>query len=312
MWRIALMKKYLISICGATGIGKTGWAIALARHYKTEIISADSRQFYREMRIGTAVPSTEELKAVPHHFIQHTSIHKPYTVGDYQKDALELISEKFMACDYLILAGGSALFLDAVTRGLDEFPPVAAGVRDKLETKYARGGIKALQELLLQLDPEYHKVVDLENPRRLIRALEICVSSGRPYSSYLGKHKAPKGFVHVPLGIEAPRDIIYKRIEARVDTMMKEGLLDEVASLLPYRELNALQTVGYQELFPYLDGETDLETAVALIKRNTRRFAKRQLTWYRKNPEIRWIPHDAPLEIALQSIEEHIRSGHAG
>jgi len=306
------MKKYLISICGATGIGKTGWAIALARHYKTEIISADSRQFYREMRIGTAVPSTEELKAVPHHFIQHTSIHKPYTVGDYQKDALELISEKFMACDYLILAGGSALFLDAVTRGLDEFPPVAAGVRDKLETKYARGGIKALQELLLQLDPEYHKVVDLENPRRLIRALEICVSSGRPYSSYLGKHKAPKGFVHVPLGIEAPRDIIYKRIEARVDTMMKEGLLDEVASLLPYRELNALQTVGYQELFPYLDGETDLETAVALIKRNTRRFAKRQLTWYRKNPEIRWIPHDAPLEIALQSIEEHIRSGHAG
>lgn len=306
------MKKYLISICGATGIGKTGWAIALARHYKTEIISADSRQFYREMRIGTAVPSTEELKAVPHHFIQHTSIHKPYTVGDYQKDALELISEKFMACDYLILAGGSALFLDAVTRGLDEFPPVAAGVRDKLETKYARGGIKALQELLLQLDPEYHKVVDLENPRRLIRALEICVSSGRPYSSYLGKHKAPIGFVHVPLGIEAPRDIIYKRIEARVDTMMKEGLLDEVASLLPYRELNALQTVGYQELFPYLDGETDLETAVALIKRNTRRFAKRQLTWYRKNPEIRWIPHDAPLEIALQSIEEHIRSGHAG
>ena len=306
------MKKYLISICGATGIGKTGWAIALARHYKTEIISADSRQFYREMRIGTAVPSTEELKAVPHHFIQHTSIHKPYTVKDYQKDALELISEKFKACDYLILAGGSALFLDAVTRGLDEFPPVAAGVRDELETKYARGGIKALQELLLQLDPEYHKVVDLENPRRLIRALEICVSSGRPYSSYLGKHKAPKGFVHVPLGIEAPRDIIYKRIEARVDTMIKEGLLDEVASLLPYRELNALQTVGYQELFPYLDGQTDLETAVALIKRNTRRFAKRQLTWYRKNPEIRWIPHDAPLEIALQSIEEHIRSGHAG
>ncbi|MGA9239550.1 tRNA (adenosine(37)-N6)-dimethylallyltransferase MiaA [Robiginitalea sp.] len=306
------MKKFLISICGATGIGKTGWAIALARHFKTEIISADSRQFYKEMRIGTAVPSTEELKAVPHHFIQHTSIHKPITVGDYQKDALQLISKKFKACDYLILAGGSGLFLDAVTQGLDEFPRVAAGVREELETKYARGGIKVLQELLFQLDPEYHKVVDLENSRRLIRALEICVSSGRPYSSYLGKRKAPKGFVHIPLGIEAPRDIIYTRIEARVDAMMQEGLLDEVAALLPYRNLNALQTVGYQELFPYLDGETDLETAVALIKRNTRRFAKRQLTWYRKNPEIRWIPHDAPIEIALQSIEEYIRSEYAG
>jgi tRNA dimethylallyltransferase len=305
------MKKYLISICGATGIGKTEWAITLARHFKTEIISADSRQFYREMRIGTAVPSSEELKAVPHHFIQHTSIHKPYTVGDYQKDALQLISEKFKDFDYLILAGGSGLFLDAVTRGIDEFPRVAEGVRDELETKYARGGIKVLQELLFELDPKYHKVVDLENPRRLIRALEICVSSGQPYSSYLGKRKAPRGFVHIPLGIEAPRDIIYRRIEARVDTMMQEGLLDEVASLLPYRNLNALQTVGYQELFAYLDGETDLETAVALIKRNTRRFAKRQLTWYRKNPEIHWIPHDAPLETALQSIKEHIRSEHA-
>ena len=312
MRRIALKKKYLISICGATGIGKTGWAIALARHFKTEIISADSRQFYREMRIGTAVPSTEELKAAPHHFIQHTSIHKPYTVGDYQKDALKLISEKFKDFDYLILAGGSGLYLDAVTRGIDEFPRVAEGVRDELETKYGREGIKALQELLFQLDPEYHKVVDLENPRRLIRALEICVSSGLPYSSYLGKSKAPKGFVHIPLGIEAPRDIIYRRIEARVDNMMQEGLLDEVTSLLPYRNLNALQTVGYQELFPYLEGETDLETAVALIKRNTRRFAKRQLTWYRKNPEICWIPHDAPMEIALQSIEAHIQSEHAG
>lgn len=306
------MNKYLISISGATGIGKTQWAIGLARHFQTEILSADSRQFYREMRIGTAVPSIEELKAVPHHFIQHTSIHKSYTVGDYQKDALELILEKFQAHDYLILVGGSGLFLDAVTQGLDDFPPVAAGVRDLLEKKYAQGGIQALQELLFQLDPEYHKIVDLENPRRLIRALEICISSGRPYSSYLGKRSPPKGFVHIPLGIEAPRTIIYKRIEARVDAMMQEGLLDEVASLLPYRDLNALQTVGYQELFSYLDGETDLETAVALIKRNTRRFAKRQLTWYRKNAEILWIPHEAPLETGVHMIEEHMRSEHAG
>lgn len=306
------MNKYLISICGATGIGKTRWAISLARHFKTEIISADSRQFYREMRIGTAVPSTEELKAVPHHFIQHTSIHEPFTVGDYRKDALDLISQILKDNDYSVLVGGSGLFLDAVTRGLDEFPAVTAGVRDKLEAKYAKGGIKVLQELLFQLDPEYHKVVDLENPRRLIRALEICISSGRPFSSYLGNRKAPKGFMHIPLGIEAPRDIIYTRIEARVDAMMQEGLLDEAASLLPYRNLNALQTVGYQELFQYLDGETDLQTAVALIKRNTRRFAKRQLTWYRKNPDILWIPYDAPLKTALQAIEEHIQSEHAG
>ena len=306
------MNTYLISICGATGIGKTKWAIALARHFKTEIISADSRQFYREMRIGTAVPSMEELKAVPHHFIQHTSIHTSYTVGDYQKDALELISEKFKTHNYLILAGGSGLFLDAVTKGLDNFPSVPPGVRNELETKYTQGGIMALQQLLCQLDPKYYEVVDLENPRRLIRALEICISSGRPYSSFLGKRSAPEGFVHIPLGIEAPRAIIYKRIEARIDGMMQEGLLEEVASLLPYRNLNALQTVGYQELFPYLDGETDLESAIALIKRNTRRFAKRQLTWYRKNPEILWIPYDAPLETALYAIEEHIRSEHAG
>lgn len=312
MRRIALTKKYLISICGATGIGKTQWAIGLARHFKTEILSADSRQFYREMRIGTAVPSIEELNAVPHHFIQHTSIHKSYTAGDYQKDALELISEKFQAHDYLILVGGSGLFLDAVTKGLDDFPSVAPGVRDDLEAKYAQGGIKALQELLFYSDPEYHKVVDLENPRRLIRALEVSISSGRPYSSYLGKRSAPQGFVHISLGIEAPRAVIYKRIEARVDAMLQEGLLEEVASLLPYRDLKPLHSVGYQELFPYLDGETDLETAVALIKRNTRRFAKRQLTWYRKNPEIRWVPHDAALEAIIHTIEEHIRTEDAG
>ena len=194
------MKKYLISICGATGIGKTGWAIALARHFKTEIISADSRQFYREMRIGTAVPSTEELKAVPHHFIQHTSIHKPYTVGDYQKDALELISEKFKACDYLILAGGSGLFLDAVTQGLDEFPPVAAGVRDELETKYARGGIKALQELLFQLDPEYHKVVDLENSQKVDPGFGNMCFEWSSLQLLSGQAKGSQGVCTYPFG----------------------------------------------------------------------------------------------------------------
>lgn len=304
------MNKYLISICGATGIGKTQWAIALAKYFKTEILSADSRQFYREMKIGTAVPSAEELQAVPHHFIQHKSIQTLYTAGDYQQDAVKLLSEKFQVHDTLILVGGSGLFLDAVTRGLDDFPPVPPGVRDELEKKYAQEGLKALQDLLFEVDPQYHKVVDLENPRRLIRALEISTSSGRPYSSFLGKRRAPEGFVHISLGIEAPREVIYKRIENRVDSMIQQGLLEEVTSLLPYRDLNALQTVGYQEFFPYLDGETDLETAVALAKRNTRRFAKRQLTWYRKNPEIRWIPYDAPLQVAIHMIEEHIRTIH--
>ncbi|MDM9631938.1 tRNA (adenosine(37)-N6)-dimethylallyltransferase MiaA [Robiginitalea aurantiaca] len=304
------MDKYLISICGATGIGKTRWAIRLAQHYKTEILSADSRQFYREMRIGTAVPSASELEAVPHHFIQHKSILETYTVGDFQREALERIADLFQVHDHLILAGGSGLYLDAVTRGLDEFPEVTPGVREDLERKYREEGIKTLQDLLYKVDPEYHKIVDLQNVRRLVRALEICISSGKPYSSFLGKPKSPQGFKHIALGIDAPREVIYSRIDQRVDHMIEQGLLDEVIELRQYRDLNAMQTVGYQELFAYLDGEVALETAIENIKRNTRRFAKRQGTWFRRDPNIFWIPFDAPAETGIALVENHIRSLH--
>ena len=300
------MAKYLISICGATGIGKTAWAIHLAQYLKTEIISADSRQFYREMRIGTAVPETSELQAVSHHFIQHKSIHEAYTVADFQKDALGLISELFQKYDHLILVGGSGLYLDAVTKGLDEFPEVKPGVREELEQQLEEKGITTLQESLSRLDPEYYQKVDLQNPRRLVRALEVCISSGEPYSSFLGKSKVPRSFKHIPLGIGAPREVIYKRIDERVDRMMEQGLLTEVKPLLPYRELSALQTVGYQELFAYLEGEVELEFAVETIKKNTRRFAKRQGTWFRKNTQICWIPFDATVAEGIQLLENQM------
>ena len=306
------MRKFLVSVCGATGIGKTKWAIELAQYYNTEVLSADSRQFYREMQIGTAVPSPEELAAVPHSFIQHKSIHEKYSAGDYQQDALAVISEKFKTNDLLVLVGGSGLFLDAVTKGLDVFPEVGAGVRESLDGQYAAEGIQVLQEQLLQLDPKYYQSVDVDNPRRLIRALEVCISTGMPFSAYLGKRKSPEGFIHIALGIDAPRDVIYSRIEERVDQMMARGLLNEVKALLPYQELSALQTVGYQELFAYLDGHSDLATAVEKIKRNTRGFAKRQGTWFRKDSEIHWIPFDAPLETAIQYLDQHIQNGDAG
>ena len=299
---------YLITVCGATGIGKTRWAIELARQYRTEILSADSRQFYREMSIGTAVPSEAQLKAVPHHFIQHKSIHEPYSVGDFQRDAMERISDLFRTHDHVLLVGGSGLYLDAVTKGLDEFPETAPGVREALETAYQKDGLGPLQQRLQELDPGYYQRADIANPRRVLRALEVCISGGKPYSSYLGRRKAPQEFLHIPLGIEAPRPTLYERIDRRVEDMMAHGLLEEAAGLLPYRHLTALQTVGYQELFAYLDGETDLETAVEAIKRNTRRFAKRQGTWFRKNPEILWIPYDAPLETGLRAIEHYKES----
>jgi len=297
------MKKFVVSISGPTGIGKTDWAIRLARHYKTEILSVDSRQFYREMRIGTAVPAAEELQAAPHHFIQHKSIHESYSVGDFRKEALERIRELFGRHSLLILAGGSGLYLDAITRGLDEFPKVDPGIREDLTRDYQEGGIIPLQKLLAEKDPQYHARVDLNNPHRLIRALEICLGTGKPFSSFIGHRKSPDFFTHIPLGLRAERNVVYARIEARVDQMMEAGLLEEARALFPYRHEVALQTVGYQELFSFLEGTWDLETAVQEIKKNTRRFAKRQGTWFRRHPEIHWIPYDAPTSEATRYID---------
>ena len=302
------MDRYLVSICGPTGIGKTDWAIRLAAHYHTEIISVDSRQFYREMRIGTAVPSKEELRKVRHHFVQHRSVEEAYSVGDYRREALERIRGLFQSHSVLFLVGGSGLYLDAVTKGLDEFPDIPPGVREQLGSLYRAEGISALQDLLKARDPAYFGQVDINNPHRLIRALEVCIGSGKPYSSFLGKREAPKDFSHIPLGISAPREIIYARIEERVDRMMSDGLLREAETLYPLRDLPALQTVGYQELFAFMDGKWGLDKAVEEIKKNTRRFAKRQGTWFRRDPEIHWIPFDAPLETAIRHIESKIES----
>tara|TARA_R110002167_G_scaffold91083_18_gene245035 strand:+ start:1555 stop:2475 length:921 start_codon:yes stop_codon:yes gene_type:complete len=300
------MEKILVSIVGPTAIGKTKLAIAAARFFDTEIVSADSRQFYREMTIGTAVPSLTELNAAPHHFIQHKSISEAYSVGDYEQDALSLLQQLFEQQAIVILVGGSGLYTDAVTKGLDQFPEIDPQIRIDLNLQFAEKGLSALQLKLKALDPEHYTKIDQDNPHRVIRALEVCLATGKPYSSFLGKDKAPRFFKTITLGISTDREFLYERIEKRVDQMMEQGLLEEARSLYPKRDLNALQTVGYRELFRYIDGEYDLDFAVSEIKKNTRRFAKRQMTWYRKNKEILWVDHDMPLVDSIALLNKQI------
>jgi len=297
---------HLIAVVGPTALGKTRLAISLARHFGAEIISADSRQFYKEMAIGTAVPGPEELQAVRHHFIQHISITQPYSVGDFEREALVRLNQLFPKHPVMVLAGGSGLYIDAVTRGLDDFPRVPPEIRKGLNTRLEADGLQSLQEELGKRDPEYAATVDLQNPHRVIRALEICIGTGRPYSAYREGKRQARPFRVVTLGLEAPRELLYKRIEARVDLMMQEGLLDEARKVYEFRHLNALNTVGYKELFGYLEGRTDLETALSEIKKNTRRFAKRQLTWFRKQPDIHWVDFRMPEEEIIKSLESRI------
>jgi len=298
--------KYLIAVVGPTAIGKTRLAIAMARHFKTEIISADSRQFFRELAIGTAVPSPDELKSVTHHFIQHLSIFEPYSVGDFERDAMQQLNRLFTRHNVVIMAGGSGLYLNAVAKGLDTFPPLPPGLRQQLVERLRVEGIGSLQEELRSLDPAYHARVDLQNPHRLIRALAVSIGTGRPYSSYLKGKERARPFELISIGITAPREALYEKINQRVDHMLAQGLLDEVKSLYPFRNLNALQTVGYKELFAYLEGSTDLATAVSEIKKNTRRFAKRQLTWFRKQEEIHWTDYRQPPEETIKTVENLI------
>ncbi|GAB5474342.1 MAG: tRNA (adenosine(37)-N6)-dimethylallyltransferase MiaA [Maribacter sp.] len=300
------MSKKLISVIGPTAIGKTSLAIALANHFDTEIISADSRQFFKEMRIGTAVPSTEELKQARHHFIQHKSIFELFTVGDFERAAIEKIEGIFKEKDYIIMVGGSGLYVDAVINGLDEFPKVDPEVRIHLNTSFEEKGIEYLQQELQQLDLNYYKEVDINNPHRLMRALEICIGTGRPYSSFLKKKKAQRTFQTTTIGMMAPRETIYERINQRVALMMEEGLLEEARSLYDHKALNALQTVGYKELFHFFDGHGTLEFAVEEIKKNTRRFAKRQLTWYRKKEDVLWVDYDLEPAKIIDRLEKQI------
>jgi tRNA dimethylallyltransferase len=284
-----LPSKTLIVVAGPTASGKTALAIELAKHYKTVIISADSRQFYREMSIGTAKPADEELVAVKHYFVNSLSVTQTYTAGDYEKECLGLLNVLFQDHDVIIAAGGSGLFIKAVCDGFDEFPDTNPRVREKLNKEFNDNGIAALQERLKIVDPGYFEQVDIDNPQRVIRALEVFESTGKPFSSFRKSSANKRPFRIIKFGLSLPRDVLYERINQRVDDMVKEGLLEEVKSLRPYQHFNALSTVGYSELFDYFDGKTNLAAAIELIKQNTRRFAKRQLTWFRKDKDIRWF-----------------------
>ena len=303
-----MSEKALLAVVGPTGIGKTALGIQLAKHFNTEIVSADSRQFFKEMEIGTAVPSKEELEQAPHHFIQHKSIFEPYSVGDFEKEALSLLEDLFQKKDVVVMVGGSGLYVDAVISGLDEFPEVDPEIRSKLNRRLEDEGLESLQKELEQKDPEYYKSVDLENPHRLIRALEVCVASGKPFSSFLDKPRAARPFKSFYIGIDAPRETIYERINTRVDLMMEAGLLREAENLYANKDLNALQTVGYKELFEYIEGNCSLEFAISEIKKNTRRFAKRQLTWLRKNDAILWVPYNAEPEEVLRMVTDRLKT----
>lgn len=300
------MYNFLINILGPTAIGKTSLSIEVARHFKTEIISADSRQFFKEMSIGTAVPEAEELEAVPHHFIQHISIKNNYSVGDFEREAIKKLELLFKKHSIAVMVGGSGLYVKAVTEGLDEFPEVDPEIRKNLNQHLQTDGIDWLQKKLFVLDPDYYRTADVQNPHRLIRALEICIETGKPFSSFLKQDKMKRAFKSIKIGLTANREMIYERINKRVDIMIENGLVQEAKSLYSKKELNALNTVGYKELFQYFDGETDLETAVSEIKKNTRRFAKRQLTWFRKDPEIKWFEYNEEPEKIFEYIESRI------
>ena len=303
-----MSSKRLISVVGPTGIGKTKMAIALAKHFKTEILSADSRQFFKEMTIGTAVPSSDELAAVPHHFIQHKSIFENYSVGDFEQEAISFLDGFFKHRDIAILVGGSGLYVDAVTTGLDSFPEIDGKIRVQLNERLSDDGLETLQDQLKLLDPDYYNKVDLENPHRIIRALEVCLGSGLPYSSFLAKEKPTRNFKNITVGIKADREVIYDRINKRVDIMIEQGLVEEAKSLYMHKDLNALQTVGYRELFAHFEGKYDLDFAKSEIKKNTRRFAKRQLTWYRKREDILWVDYDLETPQVINLVEKNLKA----
>jgi tRNA dimethylallyltransferase len=289
--------KYLITIVGPTAIGKTSLSIALAQHFGCEIISCDSRQFFKEMTIGTAVPNEKELSEAAHHFIHNKSIFENYTVGDFEKEAISKLDELYKTSDFAILVGGSGLYIDAVLKGFDTFPEIENSVREQVNSDYEKLGIVYLQQKLQELDSDYFDTITLENPQtlqnpqRMMRFVEVCIGSGKPYSSFMNKKKNTRNFTPIIIGLEAERAIIYERINQRVEIMINEGLLAETEKVYPNKNLNALQTVGYKELFDYFEGKITLEFAIEEIKKNTRRFAKRQLTWFKRNEATKWFDY---------------------
>ncbi|KQR70628.1 tRNA (adenosine(37)-N6)-dimethylallyltransferase MiaA [Pedobacter sp. Leaf176] len=282
-------RKTLIAIVGPTAIGKTALAIALARHYNTEILSADSRQFYSEMEIGTAKPDVNELASAKHHFINSHSVTQLFSTGDFEIEALKVIDTIFQNQDLAIMVGGSGLYINAVLNGLDEMPEIDLAIREKLNMQLENEGLEVIQNQLKLLDQEYFEKVDQNNPQRMIRGLEVVLSTGQKLSSMLSFTKKQRTFNIIKIGLNTDRAKLYERINLRVDKMMENGLLEEVKSLIDFKKHNALNTVGYSEIFDYLDEKITLNNAVALIKQNTRRFAKRQLTWFKRDQEINWF-----------------------
>lgn len=304
--------KYLITIIGPTAIGKTALSIKLAKQFNCEIISCDSRQFFREMTIGTAVPSKEELDSAPHHFIQNKSIFENYTVGDFEREAIDKLDKLYKTNDYAILVGGSGLYVDAILKGFDSFPEIDATVREEIISSYEKLGIGYLQQELERLDKAYFDTISnenpqtLQNPQRMMRFVEVCIGTGKPYSSFLNRKKNNRNFTPIIIGLETERHEMYERINLRVDLMIQAGLVQEAKKLYPNKNLNALQTVGYRELFSYFDGDFSLDFAIEEIKKNTRRFAKRQMTWFKRTENAKWFDYKTDFEDILNYIKNSI------
>jgi len=295
------MKKTCIIICGPTAVGKTSVALAIARHFSTEIISADSRQCFKELNIGVAKPSSAELSAVHHYFINSHSIHDNISAADFELYALDAVQNIFARNDVAVMVGGTGLYIKAFAEGMDEIPAVEPEIRNKIISDYNNNGIEWLQQQLKENDTDFAFKGEMENPQRMMRALEVKLSTGRSILSFQSKKKKERDFNIITIGLELPREILYQQINIRVDNMIKEGLIEEAKSLISYKDLNALQTVGYKELFDFFDGKYSLERAVELIKQNTRHYAKRQMTWFKRDPLITWLKPDR--EIVLNYLD---------
>jgi tRNA dimethylallyltransferase len=301
------MGKTLVILAGPTGVGKTACGIELAKHFNTEIISADSRQIYRETSIGTAVPSAQEMQRVKHHFIQTASLSNPYHASRYEQEVMELLGVLFESNDLILMVGGSGLYIDAVCHGIDDLPAADPELRSRLLDQFEKKGLEPLVERLKELDPESFERVDLKNHMRVLKALEVSIQTGKPYSSFLSATQKERPFRILRIALDLEREVLYDRINNRVDIMMEAGLLGEVKGLVPLKELTAMKTVGYRELFRYLDGEATLVEAVDLIKRNTRKFSRKQITWFRKENRYQWfLPGQTGEMIAW--IEEQLKN----
>jgi len=303
------MNNYLITIIGPTAIGKTALSIQLAQYFGCAILSCDSRQFYKETTIGTAVPSKEELAAAKHHFIQNKSIFDTYSVGDFERDAIEKLDALFLENNVQIMVGGSGLYVNAVLNGFDDFPEIDESIRTQINKEFEEKGLDYLVTTLQKLDITYYNYIaennsqTFKNPQRMKRFVEVCIGTEKPYSSFLKKKSNTRNFTPIIIGLEADREVMYNRIERRIDIMMNEGLLKEVETVFPHKNLNALQTVGYRELFDYLDKKTTLNFAVEEIKKNTRRFAKRQLTWFKRTENVMWFDYLEDRKKLIEYIE---------